>query len=69
MDNDDRLRWLNHKGKKILYIDYSELSAIAMVAQVEKVIEFVNKSNESFLKSVHIAFDQSQKLLTQNHSE
>jgi len=52
MDSEERLRWVIHKGKKFLYIDYSGLSAADMVIQVEKVIKYVNASNETFLKSI-----------------
>jgi hypothetical protein len=48
----DRVKWIEHKGKKILYIDYSNLQssvpaqkaeALELMKQVRKVFEGLNE--------------------------
>jgi len=41
------IEWINHKGKRILYIDYGKLSVPEMVAQVKKATETLVASGSS----------------------
>jgi len=56
------IEWINHKGKKILYIDYAGLSSKEELEQIEKatktLVETNDKNNLTLTNLVNAKVDQ-----------
>lgn len=52
-----RIRWINHKGKRIVYVDYTNLSSNdkkAFFAVIDQAREFVLKAGSNLLLLVDV---------------